>query len=234
MSRSAVCCPRSGAGALAGWLPSNEAGSPGARYSPTPGWCIRVNSGLRYHPVVGGAPPRMSDTARTTRSWRTARRSISVAECSANHVANKPGKDVAIAIAVAFGAEVGRQRVSERGHRRAGAGNLTRSRKCLPVNATTMNETPSLLVKSWPYCPKMALPRRGRLGAVDLRLGEEPRLPADGERDVLQRQADVGAVPAAVAAQHGRGHGERGVQAAAHIPGRQHVVDRAGMIRADR
>ena len=69
------------------------------------------------------------------------------------------------------------------------------------------------------------------LGAVHLRLGQQSQIACGGQRDVFQREADLGARAGLVTATHRGDDGERGVQATADIPGRQHVIDRAGVIR---
>ena len=68
------------------------------------------------------------------------------------------------------------------------------------------------------------------LRPVDLRFGQQPKISRGGQRDILQRQADPRTRPGLVASADGGDDGQRGVQATAHIPGRQHVVDRTGMI----
>ncbi len=52
-------------------------------------------------------------------------------------------------------------------------------------------------------------------GAVDLRLGQQSQVACGGQRDVFQREADLGPDAGLVAATHRGDDGERGVQAAA-------------------
>ncbi|CAG7100615.1 hypothetical protein PICSAR18_04194 [Mycobacterium avium subsp. paratuberculosis] len=140
------------------------------------------------------------------------------------------GEHVAVPVALALGAEVDTQRIGERRHRRAGARHVEQVAK-MPTGQRDNHEPGS--VAAGEVLPVLAVDGVAQpfaLGADDLRLGEQPQVGRGGQRDVLQRQADPRAGPGLLAAVDGGDDGQRGIQSAAHVPGRQHVVDRAGVL----
>jgi hypothetical protein len=74
--------------------------------------------------------------------------------------------------------EVGAECVGQRGNGFVVPVSSVRSRKCRLVSATIMNDTPSLLVKSWPYWPYTELPIRSRAVPFTITSVNRLRLPA--------------------------------------------------------
>jgi hypothetical protein len=141
----------------------------------------------------------------------------------------QPRQRVAVAIAVALRPEVHTQRPLERRHRGARAGHVDEVAK-VPARqgdnhergAVAAGEVLAVLAVDGVTQPLSLRP-------VDLWLGEQPEISRRGQRHVLQRQADARAHPGPVAVADGGDDGERRVEAAAHVPGGQHMVDRTGV-----
>ena len=124
------------------------AGMPGARYSPMPGL---VQPGEQR---IGGHPGSSTTWANVRYRSNSTVVADSASVISLGRVLGEPGREqpgehIAVPVAVAFVAEVDTERLAQAPTppRRCPV-TSTRSRKCLPVNVTTMNATPSRLVKS--------------------------------------------------------------------------------------
>ena len=142
----------------------------------------------------------------------------------------QPGQHVAVAVAVALRAEVHAQRLGERRHRGTRAGHLDQVAKVPSGQRDNHERDPVATGEVLAVLAVDGIAQPLALRPVDLRFGQQPKISRRGQRDILQRQADARTRPGLVAAADGGDDGQRGVQTAAHVPGRQHVVDRTGMV----
>jgi hypothetical protein len=140
------------------------------------------------------------------------------------------GEHVAVPVTVPFTSEVHAQSLSERRYRSTSACHLDQIAK-VPFSQRDNHERDS--VTTGEVLAVLAVDGVAQtlaLGPIHLRFGQQSQISRRGQRDILERQADARAHPGLVAAADGGDDGQRGVQAAAHIPSRQYVVDRTGMI----
>ena len=91
-----------------------------------------------------------------------------------------------------------------------------------------MNDTPSLLVKSWPYWPYTELPIRSRAVPFTMTSVKKLRLPAVASATFSSGMLIRWPMPGGVAVPQRGDDGQRRVDAARDIPRRQNVIDRGG------
>src|SRR5215207_4993530 len=174
---AAVSSPSAGAATAGGYAPSIAIGRPGAKYCPIRGWSSVVNIGLAVTLSSVAVSAKVRYRSHNTEDAERAA-ATSAPVCCENHSENRPlsasrcryrspssvksAPRVSASAATAFAVPV----------------SSVRSRKCRPVSATIMKDTPSLLMKSWPYWPYTELPMRSRAVPFTMTSVKKPRLPA--------------------------------------------------------
>ena len=134
---------------------------------------------------------------------------------------------VAVTVALAFVGEVGAERFS---HGSNGFGRLSQFGEIIEVarsqchhhefHAVTADEVPAVLSID-------GIAQPGPAGAVDHDLSEESKVGRRGQGNIVQRQPDGTSRAGGLSPPQRSQHRYYGIQSAADIPGRHHVVDRS-------
>ncbi len=144
------------------------------------------------------------------------------------------GERIAVPIPVSLVGEVGAERFRQCGNNFRGARDL---RQVTEMAAGQRDDHERYVVAAGEVLTVLAVDRVAEpfaLRPVHHCLGEKAEIAGRGQGDVLQRKTDPAALPGGVPMPQCGDNPERGVEPARHVPGRQHVVDRGGMVGGPR